>query len=702
MLSTTHNEEVDDFSIFLKISEAIATISERESLYTLIFSELKKVFLFEIAGISTLDNQQNYMEMYIAGIFTPTDFVRPPMKRAKTPILGSPFASVLKTLQPTRLSVDDLIATASQADDVEAIKTLKILAIGELLITPLQTSGTVIGFLLLGTHDRQAIPDHRLPFLQKIVNQVALSVKLNIAYDQVVQREHIKKILLNMNNSLASLKDRDQLFYHFANEINKIFSLNYLGLSVITSQKEEPITVCYVKGDDHSFVPFPVTQNLDIPILTLKAHLKNNTHNATVDFSKDEFSLLCRQSAHFRVLREKHHVTNLLFTSVEPSNSYEINFLISKTDALGFYDWELQFISQLVPQFSFILKNYLAFEEISFLKKQLEQEKTLLLEEINLTDSFHEIIGNSPAIQSVLYQIKQVAPLNSTVLIQGETGTGKELIARAIHNLSDRRDKALVKLNCAALPAQLIESELFGHEKGSFTGAIERRIGKFELANGGTIFLDEIGEMPLELQAKLLRVLQENEFERIGGKSVIRTNIRVVAATNRQLEKEVEAGRFRSDLYFRLNVFPVHVPPLRQRIEDIPLFVKYFMEKYSKRIGKDVRSIKRSTLETLMRSSWPGNIRELEHTIERAVIISKGQVLEIEGMVETQPETTATIQQAIKPLVEVEREHIVLALKAANGKVTGDNGAATLLGLNGKTLGSRMRKLGIRREINFL
>jgi transcriptional regulator with GAF, ATPase, and Fis domain len=234
------------------------------------------------------------------------------------------------------------------------------------------------------------------------------------------------------------------------------------------------------------------------------------------------------------------------------------------------------------------------------------------------------------------------------------------------------------------------------------TGAIERRIGKFELANGGTIFLDEIGEMPYELQAKLLRVLQENEFERVGGKSAMRTDVRVIAATNRNLEKEVEAGRFRSDLFFRLNVFPLTMPPLRQRLEDIPLFVKYFMEKYSKRIGKNVLSIKKTSLDAMKEYNWPGNIRELEHLIERAIIISTGQTLEIDNIILSGQHNTATEVSAIKPLIEVEREHIVNALKATRGKVTGENGAAALLGLNGKTLGSRMRKLGIKREVQII
>ena len=291
-----------------------------------------------------------------------------------------------------------------------------------------------------------------------------------------------------------------------------------------------------------------------------------------------------------------------------------------------------------------------------------------------------------------------MAPLDATVLILGETGTGKELIAKAIHNLSNRKENAFITVNCAALPVQLIESELFGHEKGSFTGAIEKRIGKFEVANGGTIFLDEIGELPLEIQAKLLRVLQEKEFERLGGKSTVHSDVRIVAATNRNLEKEVEQGKFRSDLFFRLNVFPIIVPPLRERKDDIPLLIKYFIDKYSKKLGKEVKSIKKSDLDILLKYDWPGNIRELEHIIERAIIVSEGSNLNFEKLFGGNIRQTEPDFQSFKTLVENEKEHIINALKIANGKVTGENSAAQLLGINGKTLGSKMRKLKIKRE----
>jgi transcriptional regulator with GAF, ATPase, and Fis domain len=362
---------------------------------------------------------------------------------------------------------------------------------------------------------------------------------------------------------------------------------------------------------------------------------------------------------------------------------------------------EIDLAVNLLPYLGLVLSNYYAFEEILLLTKKLEQEKNYLLDEINLTNNIQEIIGNSHPINYALNKVKQVAPLDATVLILGETGTGKELIAKAIHNLSNRKENTFITVNCAALPVQLIESELFGHEKGSFTGALEKRIGKFEVANGGTIFLDEIGELPLEIQAKLLRVLQEKEFERLGGKSTVHSDVRIIAATNRDLEKEVEQRKFRSDLFFRLNVFPIIVPPLRERKEDVPILVKYFIDKYSKKLGRDLKSIKKTDMDMLIKYNWPGNIRELEHIIERAIIVSEGTNLNFEILLGSNLLQTEPDFKSFKTLVENEKEHIINALKIANGKVTGENSAAQLLGINGKTLGSKMRKLNIKRQFTI-
>ncbi len=333
-----------------------------------------------------------------------------------------------------------------------------------------------------------------------------------------------------------------------------------------------------------------------------------------------------------------------------------------------------------------------ALFEIKKLKEQLEAERAYLQEEIKLEYNHENILGESDGIHYVLYKVEQIAPTDTIVLVLGETGTGKELVARAIHSLSQRKDRALVKINCATLPANLIESELFGHEKGAFTGAHTRQLGRFEIADGTTLFLDEIGELPLELQPKLLRVLQDGEFERLGGSHTIKVDVRIIAATNRNLEEEVRRGLFREDLWYRINVFPVTMPPLRDRLDDIPLLVDFYVKNISKRMGKSIEIIPTSAMNTLQNYHWPGNVRELENVLERAVINSSGSKLHLVDELKKPQKDLSTTQ---KTMEAVEHEHIVRILEQTQWKVSGKNGAAEILGLNRSTLRARMRKLGI-------
>jgi transcriptional regulator with GAF, ATPase, and Fis domain len=341
-----------------------------------------------------------------------------------------------------------------------------------------------------------------------------------------------------------------------------------------------------------------------------------------------------------------------------------------------------------------------AYAEISKLKDQLYNENLALREEIDQASMFEEIVGSSPALQRVLSNVAKVAPTDSTVLITGETGTGKELIARAIHKRSQRSERAFVKVNCAALPSSLIGSELFGHEKGAFTGALQRRLGRFELAEGGSIFLDEIGDLPPETQIALLRVLQEREFERIGGSEPIAADVRVIAATNRDLRADAAAGTFRTDLFYRLNVFPIEVPPLRERLEDIPLLVEYFIGRYASQAGKKIRNIHKKTLELFQSYLWPGNLRELQNVIERSVILCEGETLSVDASwlsKESDPP-----QQASRPLTErlmgQEKEIIESALAASKGRVAGPSGAAVKVGMPPSTLEARIKALKIDKK----
>jgi transcriptional regulator with GAF, ATPase, and Fis domain len=331
-------------------------------------------------------------------------------------------------------------------------------------------------------------------------------------------------------------------------------------------------------------------------------------------------------------------------------------------------------------------------------KARLEAQAVYLQEEIKGNHNFEELIGSSTSLKKVLKGVERVAPTDSTVLITGETGTGKELIARAIHNLSPRKGRALVKVNCAAIPAGLIESELFGHEKGAFTGALTKKMGRFEVADKGTIFLDEIGELPLDLQSKLLRVLQEGEFERVGGAQTFKVNVRVIAATNRNLDQLAKCGQYRPDLYYRLNVFPIHLPALREREGDIPLLVQYFVRKHAMNFGKKIDRIPERMMAAVQRYQWPGNVRELEHVIERAVILSEGPELE---PIEWLSPVSGNVAGNGKTLTleEMERQHIRDILEQTNWRVSGEKGAAKILGLNATTLEARMKKLGINRPI---
>ena len=358
---------------------------------------------------------------------------------------------------------------------------------------------------------------------------------------------------------------------------------------------------------------------------------------------------------------------------------------------------EFEVLGIFADQAAMAIKSAVLFQELARHRDRLQIENAYLQDEIRLDSGFDNIIGQSPAFQAVLRKVRQVSPVETTVLLTGETGTGKEVIARAIHESSARKDRPLIKINCGAIPQGVIESELFGHEKGAFTGAIQRRIGRFELADRGTLFMDEVGELPLDTQVKLLRVLQEQEFERVGSTKPMRVDVRLISATNRDVDKEVAEGRFRADLFYRLNVFPIRIPPLRERPGDIPILVEFFLTQFQRKLAKPLKGVTAETLDQLQRYAWPGNIRELQNVLERACVLATGPIVSLSESLRpaTSKGPVDSAAESILPLEESERAHIRRALAATDGRVHGPNGAADLLGINASTLRSRMQKLGI-------
>jgi transcriptional regulator with GAF, ATPase, and Fis domain len=515
------------------------------------------------------------------------------------------------------------------------------------------------------------------------------------AYEELLQIDNEKELQIKFINSLVGIKNRDEMCYTLVSEMNNVALFQYVGI-IIEGKTETQKSVHNFIADSKGMLKIykPVH---DIDESSLSSIVRTSLSEMPDEYSSEEVAELIAKSAFFSELNNKIKIYSLFYSSnMLAENRLALVLINLNSDAS---EREIDYLSSTKGVIELAFKNLFAFEENELLRRQLEQEKNILLDEIHVSGGSNEIIGTSHIIKKVYKQINQVSKTDTTVLIQGETGVGKEVIAKTLHGLSARKERVFITVNCAALPAQLIESELFGHEKGSFTGALEKKIGKFELAHGGTIFLDEIGELPLDLQSKLLRVLQEKEFERIGGKEVHRTDVRIIAATNRDLQKEIAAGHFRPDLFFRLNVFPILIPPLRERPEDIPLFVKHFTEKYSKRVGAPIRSIRNDDMNMLLQYNWPGNIRELEHIVERAIITSTGAYLEFSNFAPAQKAPDEKSAEDFKTLEDLEREHIIEALRITGGRVSGDKGACKLLGLNSKTLDSRMKKLGIKKEI---
>ena len=499
------------------------------------------------------------------------------------------------------------------------------------------------------------------------------------------ERERLQ-LLLQVNATLVSSLDLQHLFPAIARIVDGVIKHDFASLMLYDASSQ--LLRKYAESTDLTF-PTPISHEaVSIKISPAgQAFLRREVQT----FSREQLAEFPGENGQLT----EHGVQTLCCLPLITRNGPLGIMALASQNKEAFVPQDVNLLKQIAAQIAIALDNSRAYREIAELKDKLAQENIYLQGEIRSELNFEEIVGESPALKGVLNQAKTVAASDATVLILGETGTGKELIARAVHRMSLRKDTSFIKMNCAAIPTGLLESELFGHEKGAFTGAVSQKIGRLELADKGTLFLDEIGDIPLELQPKLLRVLQDQEFERLGGTRTIKVNIRLIAATNRDLNRSVIEKTFRSDLYYRLNVFPIRAPLLKDRKEDIPLLVRYFVQKFARRISREIHSIPIETMNVLANWDWPGNVRELENFIERSVILSDGPSLkaplaELE-MPDDEPENDGTLES-------LEREYIVRVLRETNGVIAGSNGAAARLGLKRTTLQSRILRMGITRD----
>ena len=568
---------------------------------------------------------------------------------------------------------------------------LSELNIGSTCTLPLTTAHRRFGVIEFGSSLPNAYPEEEVSFLSLVADHVALTIEgaLNFEEAQQAQAElqsnnERLKLLLDLTNHVVSNLDLRDLLRAISASVRRVMKCDAVAVMLPTSEGSQLRVYAQDFPESKGFAKeenlIPIEGTAPGVAFSTGKPLMGNLHDLPLDpkeaavVEAEGFKIGCAVP-----LISRNHVLGVLGLGRFEENPLTQN--------------DLDFLSQIAGQVAIAVENALAYGEIAELKDRLAQEKLYLEDEIRGEMDFEGIVGQSTALRHVLQLVETVAPSDSTVLLLGETGTGKELIARAIHERSRRGNRTMVKLNCAAIPTGLLESELFGHEKGAFTGAVSLKVGRLELADKGTLFLDEVGDIPPELQPKLLRALQEREFERLGNSRTMKVDIRLVAATNRDLEKMVANHEFRSDLYYRLNVFPIRIPPLRERPEDIPLLVRYFAQKYAQRMEKQIESIPAAAIRKLTRWHWPGNIRELENFIERAVILTRGATLEV-PLTELKTDVTPAVPVAGTREWN-EREEITRILKEAGGRVGGADGAAARMGIKRTTLISRMKKLGI-------
>jgi len=666
----------------LEVAEAISQHRDLGELFHELAERLHRVVNFEYLNLILHDPARNVMRLHILE----SEMPRATRQGTEFPIGQTPSGWVWETQQPFVL--DDL---GKETPFAALLQRLREEGVKSVCSLPLTTAQRRLGVMSFGRSTTHHHTESEIAFLQQVARQVAVAVDnvLNFESAQAYQRQlaHERdrlRVLLEVNNAVVSKLALHDVLRAIAASLRRVIHHEYTSLALYEPESNEMRVLA---------IDFPQGRGLlrEETLVPLDGSITGKAFRTRQPLVLDRAGIEGFDSHTARLLLDEGVQSLICMPLVTHDRALGTISLASLRDA-AFQQGDADLLFQVSSQVAIAVENAVAFQEIAELKNKLAQEKLYLEDEIRTEMNFDEIVGDGASLRAVLKQVETVAPTDSTVLITGETGTGKELIARAIHNLSPRRERTFVKVNCAAIPTGLLESELFGHERGAFTGAITQRIGRFELANGGTIFLDEIGDIPLELQPKLLRVLQEQEFERLGSTHTVRVDVRLVAATNRDLSQMVAARTFRNDLYYRLRVFPLLMPPLRERQEDIPALVRYFVEKHARRMNRAVETIPAETLDLLVRYPWPGNIRELENLIERAVIVSPGPVLRV---------PLSELKSPSEPVGEsltlraAERDHILRALEATNWVLAGPRGAATRLGMKRTTLQSKMRKLGV-------
>ncbi len=693
----TLKEEKTFKETLLEISEAATKIRNREQFGGIMLNTLKPIIHFDdVVLVYFSDNLKSFNILFTGAETARQEHQYYEKVTQQTfPVQGTPMEDLMKG---EKLQFLETALTLEEYPKDPGLSLMMETDLNHSAAIKLYNRNELLGVLFFHFSSLDKMKQHKNELYLNIADQLSIAVANVLANEELLEKQKQKEEQLKLNRSLIKAKDFNSLLREIASTLNYRLSFDHFSVRVFDNER---IYHHYLMKKDEQGNFFDLGKGLATKSHQVKiddhAELMNSSTLPRILVGKT-FDKVLETSQMNRRRNKYAGVRSVLEYPLEFSNGSKVLLTVSSTIEDAFSLESLKVFETYVAPIALGIQNLLAFEQIKKLKEDAEQVKDYLREEVDVHYNFGTIVGESNVLKKILMEISEVANTDSTVLITGETGTGKELVARAIHNASSRRDKTLIKINCAALPAQLLESELFGHEKGSFTGATHQRIGKFEVANNSTLFLDEIGELPMELQAKLLRVIQEKEFERIGSNKVIKTNARIIVATNRNLEQEIKEGNFRADLFYRLNVFPIKVPSLRERKEDLEHLANHFIKQKNINLGKNIKGLSEATLKEFTGYDWPGNVREMEHLIERAMISSKSPKLAIKipKILDSDAETSSVYSP--KSYKESEQEIILNALRYCGGRVRGEGGTAEMLELPPSTLESKMKRLGIKRK----